>query len=302
MSCSTLPPRAGGPRVRGALWCLGVLLSSTLTAFGADPPELREDPAEDPRYRTLTIIQPVAGGNAEKAMMAYHRHKADVSVTPEQLSKMSLADRRKALAPVVDMMVKMYNAGGGGAKSFKNVAHIIAKGIEKPSREFLEAGFDPAPVPDRTSVLMAHARETMIDGVLEKIMNDPKSPIGEPGTWKILRSDSGNTSSGLKSDLDQTVYVLKQDANGRWVHAPEADRALREAFQSTWGTTPDTQGISLEMLDIATIEGRNRFPDPRAYEVANSDSKRRSHSSIDKIGHRLGGLPGRLIVSCSATP
>lgn len=226
-----------------------------------------EDQTDDRRYRTLYVLQPIPGGTAEKAMIAYHEHKPDVSVTPEQLSAMTLDQRRAALKPVADMMVEVYNVAGGGEKSFKNVAHLIAKGIEHPSEDFKKAGHDNAPIPDAMSVLMAHAREMMIDGVLETVMNHPDSPIGEPGSWKVLRSDSGNTSSGMKSDLDQTLYVLRQNADGRWVHDPAADRALRDAFNNTWGTTPETRGLNLTMLDIATIEGRNRFPDPRAHDV-----------------------------------
>jgi hypothetical protein len=53
---------------------------------------------------------------------------------------------------------------------------------------------------------------------------ETQARICEENGWKLYRSDSGNQSSGMRSDIDQTIYVVKRDADGNWIRS-EADDA-----------------------------------------------------------------------------
>ncbi len=144
-----------------------------------------------------------------------------------------------------DVMRALYAAAGNDHDAFKRVAFLIQKGL------------DGRRISDRHSVDMARVREAWIDATI--------LAIGERNGWRIARSDSGNTASGMKSDLDQTFYVWTwDDAKGVWKRAPEFDKTFIERFRTAW---KEQRPVTLDALDVASIEGRNRFPDPRDLEV-----------------------------------
>ena len=87
--------------------------------------------------------------------------------------------------------------------------------------------------------------------------------IAKKNGWKVYRSDSGNQTSGMKSDVDQTVYVYKKDAEGKWVRSEADDVKLMAEFKERFSS----KGVSVESLDIATIAGKDKFPDPRRTKV-----------------------------------
>jgi len=193
---------------------------------------------EDERARVVfhfTELKP--GGSAEAALKVYNEWVAN-GADPGRLPS---------------AMEAMYEAAGGGAKSFKKVAHLIAKGL-KPE-EVSDKSLRHLQVDEAHSRQMAAIREANIESVLADILKSRK------GEWKIGRSDSGNPDSGMKSDLDQTLYVLKKGPHGQWVRDLDADRELIREFERRW--KEKFPNLSLDALDIASIEGKQRFPDPR---------------------------------------
>ena len=99
-------------------------------------------------------------------------------------------------ALIKDLMVKMYGAAGQGKESFHTVALVIDKGLQAPSEEFKKNKYSADPVNNELSLVMAEARDHWIDEVIIE--------VAQKNGWKVRRSDSGNQTSGMKSDLDQT--------------------------------------------------------------------------------------------------
>ena len=105
------------------------------------------------------------------------------------------------------------------------------------------------------SIDMADLRILMMVETFESISREKK--------WKIYRSDSGNQSAGMSSDVDQTIFVYEYK-DGRLVRNENLDvdfiNLFRERFQKM-------HGLSVESLDIATIAGKDKYPDWRLTAV-----------------------------------
>jgi hypothetical protein len=235
-----------------------LLLASTIVftvcAYGAE-----DDDRQRVIYKPVQIVELRIEGAAEKAMLEYQRWLSEpaggVPLGKDvSFSKLSPAQQQR----VTKLMVEMYKVAGGGSMSFKTVAKIIDKGLANPSEDYTKRGYSTDPIPNKLSILMAEAREAMIEKVILE--------LGEQNGWKVGRSDSGNTTSGMKSDLDQTFYISKLDpVTGEWVRVSTTDKTFIDSFNGEWDRQfPD---LSRDALNIASIEGRNRFPDPRATDI-----------------------------------
>jgi len=130
-------------------------------------------------------------------------------------------------------MFALYDAAGNDHSAFKLIAKLIADG--KISNEH--------------SLQMAVLRDQRIDTILNEIRQEKK--------WKIARSDSGNQTSGTKSDLDQTFYAFEWDeASKSWKRNSKLDRVLCEEFMNRWKA--HAPPLSLASVDIASFEGKDR--------------------------------------------
>jgi len=157
----------------------------------------------------------------------------------------------------LDVMENMYKAAGGGKTGFKTIASLIQNGIELDEKTAKEHGITHTKIDDAHNVGMAQQRDVMIDAVI----ND----VAKKNGWIIGRSDSGNVKAGIKSDLDQTFYVFDAADPKKLKRVELKDGAFIGAFKTEW--KEKHPNLSIETLDIASIEGRNRFPDPREVRV-----------------------------------
>ncbi len=156
------------------------------------------------------------------------------------------------------LMLGMYGAAGQGKEAFHTVALVIDKGLQAPSEDFKKNKYSAEAVNNELSLVMAEARDHWIDEVI--------IDVAQKNGWKVRRSDSGNQTSGMKSDLDQTFYVF--DSDGKRLF--DKDKEFIEQFKAEWENRNKARNegkLGLESLDIASIEGRNRFPDPRAVKL-----------------------------------
>jgi hypothetical protein len=156
------------------------------------------------------------------------------------------------------LMQSMYGAAGSGKEAFHTVALVMDKGLEVQSDDFKARKYSADPVNNELSLVMAEARDHWIDDVI--------CEVAQKNNWKVRRSDSGNQTSGMKSDLDQTFYVFEPDGKGGWKRAYDSDKKFIEQFKTEWEARNKARNdgrLGLESLDIASIEGKNRFPDPR---------------------------------------
>ncbi|MHC4669456.1 MAG: hypothetical protein ACYTFD_13720 [Planctomycetota bacterium] len=233
-----------GPRA--GFYNVAVKLSAPLLVLLVIAPSARsegdEKEKEKERARVVfhfTEVKP--GGSAEKALAEYSKWVNEG------------ADPAKLPAT----MEAMYKAAGGGATSFKKIAHLIAKGLEPG--EVADKSLKHLQIDEAHSKQMAKVREANIERIVEDILKSKK------GEWKIGRSDSGNPSSGMKSDLDQTMYVFKKGPHGQWVRDLNADKLFVQEFSQRWKA--EFPHLSLAAMDIASIEGKQRFPDPRDVQL-----------------------------------
>ena len=142
-------------------------------------------------------------------------------------------------------------AGPDGKMSRSKMNEIYKAGDFKTIKSLIENGT----ISKAHSLNMADHRVVMCLEVLTEIAKE--------NGWKVYRSDSGNQNSGMKSDVDQTVYVYKKDAEGKWVRSEADDAKLMAEFNKRF----PSKGVSVESLDIATIAGKDKFPDPRRTKV-----------------------------------
>jgi hypothetical protein len=141
-------------------------------------------------------------------------------------------------------MSALYAAAGNDHASFKLVAKLIATGK----------------IGNEHSLQMARLRDQRVDDILNE--------IGAEKKWKIARSDSGNQTSGMKSDLDQTFYVFEWDEAAKsWKRNSKLDRVVCEEFMGRWKARAPP--LSLAAVDIASFEGKDRFPHPADMTVEN---------------------------------
>ncbi|MEE8105858.1 MAG: hypothetical protein V3T86_10020, partial [Planctomycetota bacterium] len=183
------------------------------------------------------IVTVKKGGSAEKALRVYNEWGGG----PD--------------AKIPDSVMRnMYEAAGGDGKAFKTIALLVDKGLE-PENLKDPKGLKVLKIHESHSQQMARKRELWIEQKIEAILKSKK------GQWRVARSDSGNPDSGMKSDLDQTFYLFKRGPQGQWVRDLGADAEFIRLFNELWNKTHPT--LNLNALDIASIDGRNRFPDPR---------------------------------------
>jgi len=211
-------------------------LLAVLLFAAAGPAQEPDREPERARVVYLRAVRIEKGGSAEAALKVYNDWRGGAGD-----------------AIPASVMERMYEAAGGGEKAFKTVALLIDKGLAP--EDVADKSLKTLQIRNEHSVQMAEIRERYIEDIIGEILGEKK------GEWKVARSDSGNTSSGMKSDLDQTFYVFKKGPYGQWVRDPEADKVFIELFESKWRRKHKV--LSLAALDVASIQGKNRFPDPR---------------------------------------
>lgn len=190
-------------------------------------------------YRLAEIIEVSHEGNYLAAIKEYNKWMASGGGTDKAIP--------------LDVVEKMYKAAGEGKTAFKTVASLIQNGIELDDATAKKEGIAHKKIHDNHNVGMAQMRDVMIDAVI----NDVAAKNG----WIIGRSDSGNVKAGIKSDLDQTFYVFDASDPKNLKRLELKDGEFIEKFKQAW--KEKHPNLSIENLDIASIEGRNRFPDPR---------------------------------------
>jgi hypothetical protein len=197
--------------------------------------------------------------HAEAAMKAYLAESAKGAITPEG-------------------MKRIYQAAGGDAHAFKVVATLIDKGLD-PATIVDTAYFkDRLPkdgnlkISGEHSLRMAGQRDLWIEEVIREVAMKHKPPL------EVARSDSGNIKSGMKSDLDQTFFVFEVDKQGQRKRNPELDGAFIKQFEETWSRMhPD---LPIAALDVSSIQGRDKFPDPRVVSENFSAEFRRTADAL----------------------
>lgn len=230
-----------------------VLGSAPLNAQTADTAD-QEERQERTRAATYVDVGTGSDAPAEKAMVAYNLWLAKNPTFPFKTpyEKLSGTDQAK----VKQLMLSLYKAAGSGKAAFSTVALLLDKGLPNPSAEFKAKKYSAEKINGDLNVHMAAAREKWIEDMILKVASDK---------WKIARSDSGNIKSGVKSDVDQTFYVYERSPDGtQWVRNPDLDKTFIDAFETEWHKTHE---LTLDMLDVASHQGKNRFPDPRAVEI-----------------------------------
>lgn len=187
----------------GRLWVIGAaFLFAAGTLVCTQPTHASEEEEQEDRQRLAVFLDVLPGGSAEKAMIEYNQWRksgGDRIPLDKPFTDLVEADQWK----VRDLMERMYTAAGEGHDSFKTVALLLDKGLANPSEQFTKDGHSAEKINDKLSVLMAQARDHWIEKAIEKVVT------GRKPAMKIGRSDSGNTTSGMKSDLDQTFYVYE---------------------------------------------------------------------------------------------
>ncbi len=247
----------------------------------------------------LVVIAAPAGadGESEEAPggewpYAYVRPPGlgEVVETPAGVDASGLERQVAALltqeAPVTrEQMTGLYaeavKALGDPHKAFKHVARLI-DAAEKEQAERLaslpEGERAGGTVAKRRSVEMAQHREIWIEESLLRVCR------GKP--WAFARSDSGNVSSGMKSDHDQTIYAFERK-DGEWVRNEALDGELIRLFEEDWAKEAEAgRRPHLHAVDVASIQGKNRFPDPRTVSV--EDFSRMYEYTIKKLRQTPG--------------
>ncbi len=243
--------KAVGAILLAAVLCIAAALH--VAEGSAARPAGRQD--EDKRARLAYFVNSIPGSNAEAALAEYNRFMAENTTLTVENAK--------------GLLAKMYSAAGEGHEAHKTVALLIKEGLSQAntSGEFNEAfnkgDFKYRQISEPDSVTLAKARDALIEEVTLKILEDHKAD-----GWVVARSDSGNVKSGMKSDLDQTFYVYKIE-DGKKVRYENLDKIFIDEFKTKWQTNASTKGISLGALDVVSIEGSSRFPDPRQVSLEN---------------------------------
>ena len=263
-----IPRNTGsGSRLWGVAWLLTAILLGLLPTpvWPADPG--KEDQQEQ-RVRQAYFLSEVIDlttraaepTHAETAMKAYLAEAAKGAITPEG-------------------MKRIYQAAGGDAHAFKVVATLI------------DGGLDPATIVDRDffkdklskegnlritgdhSIQMAVQRDAWIEEIIRDVASGHKPRL------EVARSDSGNTDSGMKSDLDQTFFVFEVNERGKRVkRRTDLDGPFIQQFGETWNKRHPN--LPVAALDVTSIEGRNKFPDPRIVTENFSSEFRRTASEL----------------------
>ncbi|MEN6429050.1 MAG: PASTA domain-containing protein [Phycisphaerales bacterium] len=214
------------------------------------------------RVAQVRVVESVPGGSSEKLLIQFNEFMAGdgSSLSGASGGELSAEDYAK-LKPFVQSLYAEAAKGGGSAH--KRVALLISHALDESatSKAFNEAGYQHRQISDAMSVLMAQTRDRMIEEAIVDVLEKHRAE-----GWEVARSDSGNPKSGMRSDLDQTFYVFKRDPeSGALIRDESLDSVFIGQLKETWdGKFGD---LRLDMLDVVSIEGRGRFPDPRAFSV-----------------------------------
>jgi len=228
------------PLLAAALLACGPTAAAQNRAATNAPPATATGTSARTVYRLAEIIEVHHDGNYLAAMKEYNKWMAAGGGADKAVPQ--------------DIVEKMYKAAGEGKTAFKTVASLIQNGLELDDATAKKEGITHKKIHDNHNVGMAQMRDVMIDAVI----ND----VAQKNGWIIGRSDSGNVKAGIKSDLDQTFYVFDASDPKNLKRLELKDGEFIEKFKQAW--KEKHPNLSIENLDIASIEGRNRFPDPRA--------------------------------------
>lgn len=214
------------------------------------------------RLARARVVESAPGGSAEKLLILYNEFMRGGGNALSGASVGELSGENYAkLKSFVQSIYAEASKGGGSAH--KKVALLISHALDESatSEAFNAGGYEHRQISDAMSVLMAQARDRMIEEAIVDVLDKHRAE-----GWEVARSDSGNPKSGMRSDLDQTFYVFKRDPeSGALVRDESLDSAFIDQLKQTWdGKFGD---LRLDMLDVVSIEGRGRFPDPRAFSV-----------------------------------
>ena len=214
------------------------------------------------RIAQARVVESVPGGSPEKLLIQYNEFLkgAGTGLSGAAGGELSTEDYTKLRTFVQSLYTE---AAKGGGSAHKKVALLISHALDESatSEAFNEAGYEHRQISDTMSVLMAQTRDRMIEEAIVDVLEKHRAE-----GWEVARSDSGNPKSGMRSDLDQTFYVFRRDPeSGALVRDESLDSVFIDNLKETWdGKFGD---LRLEMLDVVSIEGRGRFPDPRAFSV-----------------------------------
>ena len=239
---------------------LSSFMSSGPRAWAAEGSGERDE--REVRPARATVVDSVPGGAPEKLLIEYNEFMKGSGAGLSGSAGGELGDAD--YARLRDFVQKLYTeAARGGGSAHKKVALLISNTLDEPatSEAFNQAGHEHRQIGDDMSVLMAQTRDRMIEEAIVEVLEKHRAE-----GWEVARSDSGNPKSGMRSDLDQTFYLFKTDPeSGALVRDETLDSQFIEEFRGAWESK--FGALKLDMLDVVSIEGKNRFPDPRAFAV-----------------------------------
>ncbi|MBN1257115.1 MAG: PASTA domain-containing protein, partial [Planctomycetes bacterium] len=200
----------------------------------------------------LNVVISEPGGIPEQVLILYNKFISSHGELSSSGGQLSEADLAKAF----DLMKNLYVVANETGDPHGTVALLIKKGLDEDSMsDGFKEKYKETQISEGASKFMAQAREQMIEATIKEV-------IGNRKDIHIGRSDSGNPNSGMRSDLDQTFFVYKVDPDtGVKTRMPEWDQTFLEDFNTKW--TGKYGELSLKMLDVVSIKGSARFPDPR---------------------------------------
>jgi len=171
-------------------------------------------------------------------------HHAIKKVTPEKLAAVEKVYRewagKSGGAAIPDTVMKeMYRLGG-----FETVKTLIENKVVSAAH----------------SEQMADHRILMMFQTFEGVIADYAAKGRDV---RVHRSDSGNQKAGMSSDVDQTIYV-EEYKDGMWQRVESLDPEVSDRFRERFAKD---HRLSVEALDIATIAGKDKFPDWRITRV-----------------------------------
>ncbi|MEN6578012.1 MAG: PASTA domain-containing protein [Phycisphaerales bacterium] len=240
-----------------------LVLAFACLAFCLPPAvALAEGSGGDAHSARAHVAESAPGGSAEKLLILYNEFMrgGGNGLSGASVSELSVEDYAKLKAFVQSIYTEAARDGGS---AHKKVALLISHALDESatSQAFNAGGYEHRQISDAMSVLMAQARDRMIEEAIVDVLEKHRAE-----GWEVARSDSGNPKSGMRSDLDQTFYVFKRDPeSGALVRDESLDSVFIDQLKQTWdGKFGD---LRLDMLDVVSIEGRGRFPDPRAFSV-----------------------------------
>jgi hypothetical protein len=218
----------------------------------------RTVPATVSSEATVNVVAP--GGPAERVLGLYNDFMNGAGRGFAWRPGAPLSEGQLALMKT--LMTTLYAAAAAdGADAHKTIALLISQGLSDSSvsdafqKTFQEKGHRHWQIGDEMSLAMAEARDVLIEqSVVE---------VARKNGWMIGRSDSGNPKSGMRSDLDQTFFVFRIDSKtGAKIRDESLDARFIREFEQAWAAANGRLG--LKMLDVVSIAGKNRFPDPRS--------------------------------------